>query len=126
MQKISEGCFIMGSEEGFGDEKPRHKVCLSDYLIDTCETTQKQFKNVKKPEYCKSTSLIDLNYSELIHRTTDFFYYKLLTFVVNDENPLTDSLKILDVNEDLVARNIMSRFLNMNLIQRTMNFDFEN
>ena len=54
------------------------------------------------------------------------FCATVLTFVVKDENPLNDSLKILDVNEDLVARNILSRILNMNLIQRTMKFDFEN
>ena len=46
MQNIPKGCFIMGNQEGFEDERPLHKVCLSTYLMDTYETTQKQFKYI--------------------------------------------------------------------------------
>ncbi len=45
MVLVQGECFEMGDtfEEGKPDEKPTHRVCLSDFWIDKYEVTQKQF-----------------------------------------------------------------------------------
>ncbi len=40
---INGGYFIMGSENGSSNEKPTHKITLSDYQISTYEVTNEQF-----------------------------------------------------------------------------------
>jgi formylglycine-generating enzyme required for sulfatase activity len=47
MVKISAGSFMMGSENGNGDEKPVHKVTISqDFWMGKTEVTQAQWKAV--------------------------------------------------------------------------------
>ena len=46
MQKIPEGCFMMGWENGYEDEKPRHEVCLDSFSMDLVEVTQLKFEKV--------------------------------------------------------------------------------
>jgi formylglycine-generating enzyme len=43
---IERGEFIMGSENGSADEKPPHKVFLSDFMMDTTEVTQEEYESV--------------------------------------------------------------------------------
>ena len=43
---IKGGCFQMGSDLGNSDEKPIHKVCLSDFKIGKYEVKQKFFQSV--------------------------------------------------------------------------------
>lgn len=43
MVPIPEGAFIMGSNEGFGNERPDHRVWLDAYLIDQFEVTIKLY-----------------------------------------------------------------------------------
>lgn len=40
---VKGGTFYMGNNSGFADEKPLHKVILSDFLIDKYEVTTKDF-----------------------------------------------------------------------------------
>ena len=44
MKKIPRGCFVMGNNEGYEDEKPTHNVCLESYSMDTYEVSQNDFK----------------------------------------------------------------------------------
>ena len=30
---IPEGCFMMGSKDGYADEKPRHEVCIDSFSM---------------------------------------------------------------------------------------------
>ncbi len=48
MQFIKGGCFDMGDifGDGSGDEKPVHKVCVSDFYMGKTEVTQKQWIDV--------------------------------------------------------------------------------
>ena len=48
MVHIKGGCFKMGDFTGMGDsdERPTHKVCLSDYWLDTTEVTQRAYQRV--------------------------------------------------------------------------------
>ena len=46
MVYIKGGCFQMGSDLGNSDEKPIHKVCLSDFKIGKYEIKQKFFQSV--------------------------------------------------------------------------------
>ena len=46
MVAVKGGCFQMGSNDGGGDEKPVHKVCLDDYYIGRTEVTQALWKAV--------------------------------------------------------------------------------
>src|SRR5574341_317597 len=39
MVPIPEGPFVMGNNEGSGNERPEHKVFLNSYLIDQFEVT---------------------------------------------------------------------------------------
>jgi formylglycine-generating enzyme required for sulfatase activity len=42
---IKHGCFVMGNNDGQGDEKPAHEVCISrDFYLSKTEITQKQWK----------------------------------------------------------------------------------
>ncbi|MBX3084763.1 MAG: SUMF1/EgtB/PvdO family nonheme iron enzyme [Anaerolineae bacterium] len=44
MVLVPPGCFMMGNENGFGDEKPVHKVCFNaPFWIDRYEITRKQY-----------------------------------------------------------------------------------
>lgn len=47
---IQGGTFQMGSNDGGDDEKPVHRVTLSDFYIDKCPVTVKQYR-----EFCKAT-----------------------------------------------------------------------
>lgn len=44
MVLIPAGEFIMGNESGFANERPRHKVFLDAYYIDTYEVTNAEYK----------------------------------------------------------------------------------
>jgi len=48
MVNIKGGCFKMGDFTGMGDsdERPAHKVCLSDYWLDATEVTQRAYQRV--------------------------------------------------------------------------------
>jgi len=46
MVSIKGSCFQMGSDSGNTDEKPIHKVCLSDFKIGKYEVKQKFFQSV--------------------------------------------------------------------------------
>ena len=39
-------CYQMGSNDGSGDERPVHKVCIDDYYIGRYEVTQKQWRTI--------------------------------------------------------------------------------
>ncbi|MHC4662424.1 MAG: formylglycine-generating enzyme family protein [Planctomycetota bacterium] len=41
--KIPEGSFMMGSEKGNDNEKPVHKVTLSEFWMDKCEVTNEKY-----------------------------------------------------------------------------------
>jgi formylglycine-generating enzyme required for sulfatase activity len=43
MAEIKGGSFMMGSEDGDGDESPAHLVVLKPFLIDACEVTQSEY-----------------------------------------------------------------------------------
>ncbi len=43
MVKISGGTFMMGQDDGEGDEKPAHEVTLSDFLIGKYEVTVAEY-----------------------------------------------------------------------------------
>tara|TARA_B100000686_G_scaffold353708_1_gene460408 strand:+ start:843 stop:2198 length:1356 start_codon:yes stop_codon:yes gene_type:complete len=43
---IHAGCFNMGSEKGDPDEIPIHEVCLTSFLMDRYEVTQKYFQSI--------------------------------------------------------------------------------
>ncbi|MFC1585192.1 formylglycine-generating enzyme family protein [Fibrobacterota bacterium] len=43
MVEIPAGCFKMGSENGFKDEKPVREVCLEKFLMDRTEITQADY-----------------------------------------------------------------------------------
>ncbi|MBF0286057.1 MAG: SUMF1/EgtB/PvdO family nonheme iron enzyme [Magnetococcales bacterium] len=44
--RVSGGCFQMGSNDGDGNEKPVHEVCLSPFEIGKYEVTQGQWRAV--------------------------------------------------------------------------------
>ncbi len=46
MVLIPSGQFMMGSEHGHSDEKPRHLVALGPFYMDKFEVTQKEFEEV--------------------------------------------------------------------------------
>ncbi|MBM3332722.1 formylglycine-generating enzyme family protein [candidate division WOR-3 bacterium] len=50
MVKIPAGAFLMGSQEGEGEsnERPRHQVTMSEYYVDKCEVTNRQFEEFVK------------------------------------------------------------------------------
>jgi len=43
---IKGGCFVMGNDYTQEDEKPEHKVCLSDFYMDKFEVTQTRWEKV--------------------------------------------------------------------------------
>ena len=43
---IKGGCFVMGNDYTQEDEKPEHKVCLSDFYMDKFEVTQARWKKL--------------------------------------------------------------------------------
>ena len=43
---IKGGCFVMGNDYTQEDEKPEHKVCLSDFYMDKFEVTQARWENL--------------------------------------------------------------------------------
>ena len=46
MVSIPAGCFQMGSENGYDDEKPVHRVCLDAFRMDVTEVTQGAYRSV--------------------------------------------------------------------------------
>ncbi len=53
MRLVPESDFIMGSENGFGDEKPTHLVHLSAYYIDQYEITNLAYAQCVKGGVCQ-------------------------------------------------------------------------
>ena len=53
------GTFEMGSNDGQDDEKPVHRVTVSDFYIGKYEVTQKEWKEVmgNNPSYNKGDNL---------------------------------------------------------------------
>ncbi len=47
---VNGGSFMMGSNDGYADEKPAHKVTLSDYYIGKYEVTVAQYR-----QFCNET-----------------------------------------------------------------------
>jgi formylglycine-generating enzyme required for sulfatase activity len=44
MALVPAGCFMMGSEDGYGDEQPVHEVCFHEpFWIDVYEVTNEQY-----------------------------------------------------------------------------------
>jgi len=43
---IKGGCFVMGNDYTQEDEKPEHKVCLSDFYMDKFEVTQARWEKL--------------------------------------------------------------------------------
>jgi formylglycine-generating enzyme required for sulfatase activity len=43
---VPGGCFRMGSNNGNGDERPVHDVCISDFFIGKFEVTQGQWRKI--------------------------------------------------------------------------------
>jgi len=58
MIKIESGCFEMGCKQGDAlcdsSEKPAHKVCISEFLIDRTEVTKKDYGTCVASGYCKT------------------------------------------------------------------------
>jgi len=54
MVLVPAGEFTMGSENGFDDEKPSHKVYLNAFLIDIYEVTNKLYKNCVDEGVCRT------------------------------------------------------------------------
>ena len=50
MVKVPAGGFIMGSDSGGGDEKPRRRVYLDGFFIDKYPVTNARFRRFGKPE----------------------------------------------------------------------------
>lgn len=44
--RVKGGCFRQGSDQGAGNEKPVHEVCLSDYYLGKYEVTQRDWQDV--------------------------------------------------------------------------------
>ncbi len=57
---VPEGEFLMGSEDGYGDESPEHTVYLDAYWIDQTEVTNAQYQQCVEDGAC---SLPDETYS---------------------------------------------------------------
>jgi len=57
--RIPSGSFQMGSEKGYGDEKPVHEVILDEFWISATEITQAQYFEVmgKNPSEFKGDNL---------------------------------------------------------------------
>lgn len=53
MVLIPDGEFIMGSEEGFPDEAPTHKVYLDSFYIDLTEVTNSQYRACVEAGVCQ-------------------------------------------------------------------------
>lgn len=56
MLRVPAGCFQMGRNDGFPNEKPRHKVCITkDFYLGKYEVTQEQWRSVmgKNPSIFK-------------------------------------------------------------------------
>ena len=43
---VKGGCFVMGNDYTQEDEKPEHKVCLSDFYMDKFEVTQARWEKL--------------------------------------------------------------------------------
>ena len=43
---VKGGCFNMGSNNGYYNEKPVHKVCVDDFFVGKYEVTQYQWKEI--------------------------------------------------------------------------------
>ncbi len=56
---VEGGIFMMGSNNGDGDEKPVHQVTVSSFYISKCEVTQKEYREVmgKNPSKFKGDDL---------------------------------------------------------------------
>jgi formylglycine-generating enzyme required for sulfatase activity len=55
---VEGGEYLMGSENGDGDEKPVHKVMVNSFYIDKYEVTQREYEKVmgNNPSYSKNPS----------------------------------------------------------------------
>ncbi|HEY9055499.1 MAG TPA: SUMF1/EgtB/PvdO family nonheme iron enzyme, partial [Rectinemataceae bacterium] len=56
MVSVSGGTFMMGSNEGYSDEKPVHQVTVSSFMIGRYEVTQEQYQKVMGTNPSKFTS----------------------------------------------------------------------
>ncbi len=54
MVLVPAGEFVMGDDNGDGDEKPAHKVQVSAFYMDTCEVTQKAYEALLQNNPSKS------------------------------------------------------------------------
>ncbi|MBT7410993.1 MAG: formylglycine-generating enzyme family protein [Methylococcales bacterium] len=45
---VKSGCYMMGSEKGYDDERPVHKVCLNGFSIGKTEVTVGQYKLISR------------------------------------------------------------------------------
>ena len=63
MMLVPAGCFMMGNEEGFSEEKPEHEVCFSEpFWIDKTEVTVLQFSRFLNDQ----NEIVD-NYDTWLH-----------------------------------------------------------
>ncbi len=73
MVAIPSGSFVMGSEEGYDNEKPKHRVDLSSFFMGKYPITQAQWKAIAKATHLKVN--IDLNpdpsYFKGVHRPVE-------------------------------------------------------
>ncbi|MBN1285796.1 MAG: SUMF1/EgtB/PvdO family nonheme iron enzyme [Anaerolineae bacterium] len=64
---VPAGCFMMGSENGYEDERPVHRVCLSAFWIGQTEITNAQYRACAEAYECtipKGTEYFDRNFSD--------------------------------------------------------------
>ncbi len=63
MSRITRGSFMMGSEitdeKAFGDERPRHPVKTSTYLIDKREVTNREYQICVEAGACRPSAYAD-------------------------------------------------------------------
>ena len=52
MVRIPSGCFALGSQHNYSDERPRHRVCLSRFQLDRTEVTVAAYARCVKAGRC--------------------------------------------------------------------------
>ncbi len=79
---VKGGSFMMGSNDGYDDEKPIHKVILSDFYISKYEVTVAQYR-----QFCKETK-------HPFPSKPDKFWYdehdKVREWIWRDDNPIVN------------------------------------
>ena len=83
MMFVPEGEFLMGSEDGFGDESPQHRVYLDAYWIDQTEVTNVVYKQCVNNGAC---DLIGSSYGDIYNNGNDYSNYPVVNVSWYDAN----------------------------------------